>query len=82
MIKKLIHFFAFGLLACTIYLPGECEHPSPFPFGSGIMQPFAYSPQYDVDEPDARQQLTVDERLRGSSEMPAGGPGLGWTWRF
>jgi hypothetical protein len=82
MIRKFIHVLALGLLACYIYLPGQCEHPTPYPFAGGVVQPFASSPQYDVTEPQARQQLSVDERINGTRDTPAGGAGLMWTWRF
>jgi hypothetical protein len=82
MIRRLAKILALSLLACYIYLPGECEKPSPFPFSGGLAHPFAWNPQYDVSEPQSRQQSTVDEQIYGSSVAPAGGAGLMWTWRF
>ena len=80
MIRKFVHVLALGLLACYIYLPRECDHPSPF--WGGVVHPFASNPQYDITEPQARQRLSVDEHINGTSNGPAGGAGLKWSWRF
>ncbi|SPF44498.1 exported hypothetical protein [Syntrophobacter sp. SbD1] len=83
MIRKLTHIMAlfFVVFACVLYLPGECEHPNTSFFGS-IVQPFAASPQYDVSESPARQQMSVDQRVGGVGDYPSGGSGLMWTWHF
>lgn len=84
MIRKLTPIMALFLavFACVIYLPGECEHPSTLPFG-GVVQPFTASgPQFDVSQSQARQQMTVDERLHGPADGPSGGSGLMWAWHF
>lgn len=84
MFSKLAKILALSLLTCYIYLPGECDHPSPAPFGGGVVQPFAYNPQQGVgtNEPQAVEQSRVDEQIWGSSVAPAGGAGLSWTWHF
>ena len=65
MFSKLAKILALSLLTCYIYLPGECEHPSPAPFGGGVVQPFAYNPQQGVgtNEPQAVEQSRVDEEI-------------------
>jgi len=82
MIKKLSPalVFCFAILACLPLL--NCENPAPGPLGGAVVQPYASSPQYDPTEPEARRQLTVDERIYGTSSVPAGGPGLMWSWSF
>jgi len=82
MIRKLAKILAVGLLACYIYLPGECEKPSPLPFWGGYIQPFAWNPQNGLGEPRSVEQSRVDEQSWGSSQSPAGGAGFMWTWRF
>ncbi len=82
MMRKFFSVLALGLLACYIYLPGQCEHPTPYSFGGGIVQPFASSPEYDASEPQARRQLSVDERLNGTRDAPVGGTGLMWMEQF
>lgn len=84
MIRKLTHILALfiGLLTCSIEGQYKCVTPGAFPFGGGVIQPFASSPQYDVTEPLARQQQTVDERLNGTRDAPAGGFGLMQSWGF
>ena len=85
MIRKLAFtLFVCGLLTCSLNLPGgivfgaegQCS------LESGVAQPFASSPRYNIADPVARQQQTVDERLYGPSSMPAGGTGLMWSWSF
>jgi len=86
MIRKFTHILALfiGIVAYGPSLPGEFsfEHPAPIPFAGGVLQPFTSSLQYDVTEPPARRQQTVDERIYGTSSAPAGGAGLIWTLGF
>ena len=82
MIRKLTHMlvFCFAVMAC---LPTfNCELPSGGPLSGGAVQPFAMSPYYDPFGPDIHQQMTIEERLEGTSAAPQGGAGLMWTWRF
>ncbi|MFZ0929480.1 MAG: hypothetical protein WAN11_12815 [Syntrophobacteraceae bacterium] len=46
------------------------------------MQPLVSSPQFDPNESEARQRLTIDERIYGTASAPAGGIGLMQTWGF
>jgi hypothetical protein len=50
------------------------------PLTCGVLQPMVSSPQYDPDLSQGRRDLTVDERLHGSRDVPAGGIGLTETW--
>jgi hypothetical protein len=85
MIQKLTKIFALYLviLACSsIEAQFKFEPPGQIPFAGGIMQPLVSSPQFDPTESDARQQLTIDERIQGSSSAPAGGVGMMQSWSF
>lgn len=85
MILKITHTLALciGILVCTICLPGQFENSGQGPSGGGVIEPFTYSPQNGLtDEPQSRQQSTVDERIWGSSVVPAGGAGLRLTLPF
>jgi len=84
MIRKLTHILALfvGLLACSLEGQFKCVTPGTFPFGGGVVQPLALSPQFDPNESQARQQMTVEERIYGTSSAPAGGIGLMQKWSF
>ena len=84
MNRKLIKVSALfiGLLTCSIEGRFKCVTPGAFPFGGGIVQPLVSSPQYDPNESQARRQLTIDERINGTSSAPAGGIGLIQSWSF
>ncbi len=84
MIRKFTHILALfvGLLTCSVEGQFKCVTPGTFPFGGGVIQPFASSAQYDVTRPEAREQQTVDERIYGTSVAPAGGVGLMQSWSF
>ncbi|MGO8942156.1 MAG: hypothetical protein ACLQJ7_00575 [Syntrophobacteraceae bacterium] len=84
MMRKFIHISALfiGLLTCSIEGKFKCVTPGAFPFGGGIVQPLVSSPQFDPSESAARQQLTIDERINGTSSAPAGGIGLMQLWSF
>jgi hypothetical protein len=81
---KLTHILALfiGVLAFTICLSGGIGRAE-LTSDEGVLEPFTYSPQQGLTgDPQPRQQSTVDERIWGSSNAPAGGAGLGWTWHF
>ncbi len=82
MIRKLTHVLALclGILVCSSAF--NFEHPGAGTFAGGVVQPFAASPQYDVTESNVRRQLTVDERIQGTSSAPQGGAGLMWSSSF
>ncbi len=84
MIRKLTHILALfiGLLACSLEGQFKCVTPGAFPFGGGVVQPFTSSPEFDSNESQARQRLTIDERIEGTSSAPAGGAGLMQSWSF
>ncbi|MGO9022328.1 MAG: hypothetical protein ACLQVJ_28655 [Syntrophobacteraceae bacterium] len=84
MIRKLTHILALfiGLLTCSIEGQFKCVTPGTFPFGGGVLQPLVSSPLYDPTESEARQQLTIDERIQGTSSAPAGGVGMMQSWSF
>ena len=84
MIRKLTPILALfiGLLTCRIEGQFKCVTPGTFPFGGGVVQPLVSSPQFDPGESAARQQLTIDERINGTSSAPAGGIGLMQLWSF
>jgi len=84
MIRKLTHILALfiGLLACSLEGQFKCVTPGTFPFGGGVVQPLVLSPQFDPNESQARQQMTVEERLYGTSSAPTGGIGLMQKWSF
>jgi len=83
MIQKLTKIFALYLviLACSsIEAQFKFEPPGQIPFAGGIMQPLVSSPQFDPTESDARQQLTIDERIQGSSSDPNSGLAIVEPW--
>jgi hypothetical protein len=84
MIRKLTHILALfiGLLACSLEGQFKCVTPGEFPFGGGVVQPLVSSPQYDPNESPTRRQMTIEERIYGTSSAPAGGVGLMQTWSF
>jgi hypothetical protein len=84
MIRKPTHVLALfiGLLTCSLEGRFKCVTPGTFPFGGGVVQPLVSSPQFDPNESEARQRLTIDERIYGTSSAPAGGVGLMQSWRF
>ncbi len=84
MNRKLIHISVLfiGLLTCSIEGKFKCVTPGAFPFGGGVVQPLVSSPQFDPSESQTRQQLTIDERINGTSSAPAGGIGLMQSWSF
>ena len=84
MNRKSIHILALfiGLLTCSIEGKFKCVTPGAFPFGGGVVQPLVSSPQFDTNESQTRQQLTIDERINGTSSAPAGGIGLMQSWSF
>jgi hypothetical protein len=84
MIRKLTHILALfiGLLTCSIEGQFKCVTPGVIPFGGGVVQPLVSSPQFDPNESQLRQQVTVEERIYGTSSAPAGGIGLIQTWGF
>ena len=85
MIKKLTHVVMalfLGVLICSFQEQFRCESPGTMPFGGGIIQPLAASPQYDPTAPDVRQKLNIDEQIQGTKSAPAGGIGLMRTWGF
>jgi hypothetical protein len=84
MILKQTHIFALfvGLLPCSLEGQFKCVTPGAFPFGGGVVQPLVQSPQFDPNESQARQQMTIEERIYGTSAAPAGGIGLMQKWSF
>ncbi|MGA2400906.1 MAG: hypothetical protein ABSG91_04260 [Syntrophobacteraceae bacterium] len=84
MIRKLAPILALfvGLLTCSLEGQFKCVTPGAFPFGGGVIQPLVSSPQFDPNESEARQQMTVEERLHGTSAAPTGGIGLIQSWGF
>ena len=84
MIRKLTPILALfiGLLTCRIEGQFKCVTPGTFPFGGGVVQPLVSSPQFDLNESQARQQMTIEERIYGTSSAPAGGIGLMQKWSF
>jgi hypothetical protein len=84
MIRKLTHIVALfvGLLTCSIEAQFKCVTPGAFPLGGGVVQPLVSSPQFDPNESEARQRLTIDERMYGTAVAPAGGIGMMQSWGF
>ena len=84
MIRKITLSLALfiGLLTCSLEGQFKCVTPGAFPFGGGIIQPLVSSPEFDPNESQVRQRLTIDERIEGSSAAPAGGVGLIQSWSF
>jgi hypothetical protein len=84
MIRKRIHILALfiGLLTCSLEGKFKCVTPGAFPFGGGVIQPLVSSPEFDPNESQTRQQLSIDERIYGTSSAPAGGIGLMQSWSF
>ena len=84
MIRKRIHILALfiGLLTCSLEGRFKCVTPGAFPFGGGVLQPLVSSPQFDPNESQTRQLLTIDERLDGTRSAPTGGIGLMQSWSF
>ena len=84
MIRKLTHIVALflGLLTCSIEAQFKCVTPGAFPLGGGVVQPLVSSPQFDPNESEARQRLTIDERMNGTAGAPAGGIGIIQSWGF
>ena len=82
MIKKLTHVLALclAILACTPCF--NFEHSGQSPLAGGVVKPFASDPQYDVTVPAFERQMTVDERIQGTSSAPQGGVGLMWSSSF
>ena len=84
MIRKRIHILALfiGLLTCSLEGKFKCVTPGAFPFGGGVIQPLVSSPEFDPNESQTRQQMTIEERIYGTSSAPAGGIGLMQKWSF
>ncbi len=85
MIRKLTRILALyvAILGCLSYqAPFKFQPPGEIPFEGGILQPFASSPSYDPGESEARQRLTIDERIDGTRSAPSGGAGLMQSWSF
>jgi hypothetical protein len=84
MIRKIAPILALfiGLFTCSLEGQWKCVTPGQFPFGGGVIRPFASSYQYDADLPQAREQQTVDERINGTRDVPVGGAGLMQSWSF
>jgi hypothetical protein len=85
IIPRITKIFALcvAILVCSsLEAPFKFQSPGTLNFADGVMQPFASSPQYDSTETEARQQLTIDERIQGTSSAPAGGVGLMQSWSF
>ncbi len=73
MIKKFAQIF---ILLTAILV---CQSTQALPT-CGVLQPMASSPQYDPGQSRERRDLTVDERIHGTRDVPAGGIGLMQTW--
>ena len=84
MIRKPTHILALflGLLVCSIEGEFKCVTSGMIPFGGGVVQPLVSSPQFDLNESQTRQQMTIEERIYGTSSAPAGGIGLMQKWSF